>query len=71
LAGSIADWPAQGGSGRGENGEKGQVPTPVATGPDAARCRDKQLQNISLDQAIEKRRLEQALNAKKFAALSF
>jgi hypothetical protein len=32
--------------------------------------RDKQLSNISLDEVIEKRRLDQALNAKEFAVLA-
>lgn len=32
--------------------------------------RDKQLLNVSLDQVIEKRRLDQALNAKEFAVLA-
>lgn len=31
---------------------------------------DKQLLNVGLDQVIEKRRLEQALNAKEFAVLA-
>ena len=31
---------------------------------------DKQLSNIQLDQVIEKRRLDQALNAKEFAVLA-
>ncbi|HMJ89857.1 MAG TPA: hypothetical protein VK530_08570 [Candidatus Acidoferrum sp.] len=32
--------------------------------------RDKQLLNVDLDQVIEKRRLDQALNAKEFAVLA-
>ena len=32
--------------------------------------RDKQLLNVSLDEVIEKRRLDQALNAKEFAVLA-
>ena len=32
--------------------------------------RDKQLRNVELDQVIEKRRLDQALNAKEFAVLA-
>lgn len=32
--------------------------------------RDKQLLNVELDQVIEKRRLDQALNAKEFAVLA-
>lgn len=31
---------------------------------------DKQLRNVELDQVIEKRRLDQALNAKEFAVLA-
>ena len=31
------------------------------------KCRDKQLQSVALNAVLEKRRLEQALNAKEFA----
>ncbi len=33
-------------------------------------ARDKQLENVSLNSVIEKRRLDQALNAKEFAILA-
>ena len=32
--------------------------------------RDKQLRDVDIDQAVEKRRLDQALNAKEFAVLA-
>ena len=32
--------------------------------------RDKQLRDVNLDQAVERRRLDQALNAKEFAVLA-
>lgn len=36
---------------------------------DAAKTQDKQLAGISLESVLEKRRLDQALNAKEFAVL--
>jgi hypothetical protein len=41
--------------------------TPYDTDPKSATLQDKQLQGISLESVLEKRHLDQALNAKEFA----
>lgn len=47
----------------------GEAMKPSDKNTTTARSRDKQLAGISLELVLEKRRLEQALNAKEFAVL--
>jgi hypothetical protein len=43
---------------------------PTTSRPARAACKDRQLHGVTLDRVVEKRRLEQALNAKEFAVLA-